>query len=135
MSFARQSMRSEAEFGDLGEEDEPLDLVHLAAQTGGEPALQRDLLDLFIVQAGEFVAHIYALAKVDPAAARDLSHRLNGSARTIGAFRLAGVAAALERDLVCTEGAAPLEPIAAALSRTLLAVETRLRGLPPRRGA
>jgi HPt (histidine-containing phosphotransfer) domain-containing protein len=124
----------EDEMSDLGDRRDPLDLVHLAAQTGGEPALQRDLLDLFIVQSAEFVARIYALARLDPAAASDLAHRLNGSARAIGAFELAGAAAALEGDLAAGDGAEALEPMAAALSRALDAVEAFLRALPPRRG-
>src|SRR5579863_3640758 len=103
-------MHSDDEMSDLGNHGAPLDRVHLAAQTDGDLTLQRDLLDLFIVQSAEFVARICALAEADPAAASDLAHRLNGSARAIGAFDLAGGAAKLEGALVAGDGAAALEP-------------------------
>jgi HPt (histidine-containing phosphotransfer) domain-containing protein len=119
---------------DLGEHDGSLDRVHLAAQTGGDPLLQRDLLDLFIVQSAEFVAQIRGLAKADPAAAGEFAHRVIGSARAIGAFELARAAAEAERALAAGEPAA-LEPMTAALVRALRAVEAYLSDLPPHRDA
>ncbi len=123
------------EIGDFSNRGEPLDRVHLAAQTDGDLALQRDLLDLFIAQSVELIAHMPALADADPAAAGDLAHRLDGSARAIGAFELASAAAALEGALGAGEGAAALEPLAVALRRALNAIEAYLRDLPPHRGA
>ncbi len=129
-------MDSVDEMSDFSDHGESLDLVHLAAQTDGDLALQRDLLDLFIVQSAELIAHMSALADADPAAASDLAHTLDGSARAIGAFELAGAAAELEAALAAGDGAAAaLEPVAAALGRALNAIEAYLRDLPPRRGA
>jgi HPt (histidine-containing phosphotransfer) domain-containing protein len=70
----------------------PLDLDHLARMTGGEKALEREVLELFLTQTGRIMA---TLAD-DPARAATLSHTLKGSARAIGAFRVADNAAALE---------------------------------------
>jgi HPt (histidine-containing phosphotransfer) domain-containing protein len=126
-------MRSDDDASVPGDQSEPIDLVHLGVQTGGEPSLQRDLLDLFIVQSAEFVARIDSLIKVDSTAAADLVHKLKGSARAIGAFELAGAATVLENDIAVGDGNAALEPMFAALERALGAAESCLRGLPPRR--
>jgi len=118
---------------DMSDLDEPrvaLDLAHLAAQTGGDLSLQRDLLDLFILQSAEFFAQMHGLARCDPAAADDLVHRVKGSARAIGAFELSGAAAELECALGPGRGPAPLEPMATALAKTLRAIEAYLRTLP-----
>jgi HPt (histidine-containing phosphotransfer) domain-containing protein len=117
----------------MSELDEPrgaLDLAHLAAQTGGDLSLQRDLLDLFVLQSAEFVAQMRSLARCDPAAAGDLVHRVKGSARAIGAFELSGAAAELECALSAGRGPTALEPLAAALARALSAIEAYLRTLP-----
>ena len=119
----------------MSDTDDPsaaLDLAHLGQQTGGDPRLQRELLDLFVVQSAHLVARLEGLAKADPATARELAHRVNGSARAIGAFELAETAAELERSLA-GNGAARLEPMAAALGRTLEAVAAHLSRLPLRR--
>jgi HPt (histidine-containing phosphotransfer) domain-containing protein len=121
--------------GVLGNADGPLDRCHLAVQTNGDLVLQRDLLNLFIVQAAEFIAHLRALAEVDPSAAGDLAHKMNGSARAIGAFELAAAADELEGTLAAGNGAAALEPLTEALERALNAVEAYLRDLPPHHGA
>lgn len=121
---------SRDEMSDSGDHAEPLDLVHLAAQTGGDLTLQRDLLDLFIKQSAEFVAHMPALAEADPAAASQLAHRVNGSARAIGAFELVAAAVELEGALALSDGPAALGPTTAALGRALNAIEAYLRDLP-----
>jgi HPt (histidine-containing phosphotransfer) domain-containing protein len=128
-------MRSDDDMSVPSHRAEPIDLDHLGAQTGGEPSLQRDLLDLFIVQSAEFVARIHSLVKLDSAAAADLVHKLKGSARAIGAFEFAGAAAVLEDDLATGASDAALEPMFEALEKALGAAEVCLRGLPPRRGA
>jgi HPt (histidine-containing phosphotransfer) domain-containing protein len=112
----------------------PLDFVHLATQTGGDLFLQRDLLDLFLIQAAEFAACLPELAKADPAAAADLAHKLDGSARTIGAFELAGRAAEFERMLARGGEFAAAEPLAHALDGVVRAVKSYLCELAPRLG-
>lgn len=121
--------------GVLGDRGEPLDRLHLAVQTNGDLALQRDLLNLFMVQAVDFVGHLHALAEADPSAARDLAHKMNGSARAIGAFELAAAADEFESALTPGDGVAAFEPLTAALDRALDAVEAYLRDLPPHHGA
>jgi HPt (histidine-containing phosphotransfer) domain-containing protein len=108
------------------------DLAHLAAQTGGDLLLQRDLLDLFVVQSAEFMARLPGLAEADPVRAGDLAHKLEGSARAIGVFELAGAAADLERALATGNEFTAFEPLATALGRALRAVEAYLAKLAPR---
>jgi HPt (histidine-containing phosphotransfer) domain-containing protein len=121
--------------GVLGDRGEPLNRLHLAVQTNGDLALQRDLLNLFMVQAADFVGHLHALAEADPSAACDLAHKMNGSARAIGAFELAAAADEFESALTLGDGVAAFEPLTAALDRALDAVEAYLRDLPPHHGA
>jgi len=64
----------------------PIDLVHLARQTGGDKALETEVLALFARQAREAVARIDAL---DAAARSELAHRLAGAAKAVGAFEVA----------------------------------------------
>src|SRR5919108_1263968 len=72
--------------------DRPVDFDHLKRMTLGEKALEREVLQMFLKQAGRMLD---ALAH-SPAEAGTLTHTLKGSARAIGAFRLADSAAALE---------------------------------------
>jgi HPt (histidine-containing phosphotransfer) domain-containing protein len=60
--------------------------------TAGEQGLEREVLELFLKQTGRLVAALDGL----PAETGALSHTLKGSARAIGAFRLADSAGALE---------------------------------------
>jgi HPt (histidine-containing phosphotransfer) domain-containing protein len=104
----------------------PLDPIHLAAQTGGDLLLQRDLLNLFVAQSAELMA---AMRIANPRAAGDLAHKLSGSARAIGAFELAEAAAKLEGKLDGKEAQTALESVAAALGRALGAIEAYLSEL------
>jgi HPt (histidine-containing phosphotransfer) domain-containing protein len=70
----------------------PLDLDHLVRMTGGEEVLEREVLELFLKQSERIVDALAAR----PAELPTLSHTLNGSARAIGASRVADCAAALE---------------------------------------
>jgi HPt (histidine-containing phosphotransfer) domain-containing protein len=72
----------------------PVDLVHLARQTFGSIELEREVLDLFVRHGDGLVDHI-----ARPAGDRDRAealHRLKGSARGIGAVRVAALAERLE---------------------------------------
>lgn len=71
----------------------PVDLVHLARQTGGDKALETEVLALFARQAREAVARIGSL---DAGERSELAHRLAGAAKAVGAFEVARRAAALE---------------------------------------
>jgi HPt (histidine-containing phosphotransfer) domain-containing protein len=69
-----------------------LDLDHLERMTFGEKALEREVLEMFVAQSARLLE---ALA-TRPAETAALAHTLKGSARAIGAFKVAGCAATLE---------------------------------------
>jgi len=63
-----------------------LDLDHLARYTGGDPALEAELFDLFTRQAESCLAR---LAEADGERDwKDAAHTLKGAARGIGAMAL-----------------------------------------------
>lgn len=74
--------------------ERPIDLVHLSRQTLGDRALETEILTLFVVQARTLVERIGAAD--DGQARSDLAHTLKGSARAVGAFRVAEAAEACE---------------------------------------
>ena len=76
----------------LASKDCPLDLDHLRRMTSGDKELEREVLEMFLKQTSRLVA---ALAD-RPAEAGTLLHTLKGSARAIGAFRVADAADAME---------------------------------------
>ena len=76
----------------LAPDDGPIDLTHLARMTLGDATLERQVLGLFASQATHLIEQLTAL----PAEAGALAHTLKGSARAIGAFRVAECAEALE---------------------------------------
>jgi len=71
---------------------EVIDLDHLRRMALADPALEREVLQMFAVQAGGLIQELATL----PANAAVLAHTLKGSARAIGAARVAEAAAALE---------------------------------------
>lgn len=75
--------------------ERPIDLVHLAAQTMGDKALEAEILQMFAKQARCLVQDI-AGARGETVTA--LAHRLKGSARAVGAFRVASAAERLEAE-------------------------------------
>jgi HPt (histidine-containing phosphotransfer) domain-containing protein len=70
----------------------PLDFGHLERMTLGEKALEREVLEMFVAQSSRLLEALAA----PPAEAGALAHTLKGSARAIGAFKVADRAAALE---------------------------------------
>ena len=90
----------------LAPDDRPIDLVHLARTTLGDRALEREVLQLFDRQSSMLIARMRTAA---PAAVAALAHTLKGSARGIGAWRVARAA-----DLVELAGVSG-EPTAEAL--------------------
>jgi len=73
-------------------DDGPIDIAHLKRMTLGDAGLEREVLAMF---AGQAVRLIEALAAW-PADAAEIAHTLNGSARAIGAFKVAEAAEAFE---------------------------------------
>jgi hypothetical protein len=71
-----------------------IDRAHLAAMTGSDRALQREVLQLFAMQAGMLAVR---MQKAAPAEIGAFAHTLCGSARGIGAWRVADAAEVVER--------------------------------------
>ena len=77
----------------LAPDDRPIDLVHLARTTLGDRGLEREVLQLFERQSTLLIAR---MRSAEPAGIVTLAHTLKGSARGIGAWRVAHAAEALE---------------------------------------
>lgn len=91
-----------------GEFARPIDLVHLARMTLGDRSIEREVLQLFARQSGSLSARI---AGGEPAAVPALAHALKGSARGVGAWRVAAAAEAVE---LAASGPAPARAAATA---------------------
>jgi HPt (histidine-containing phosphotransfer) domain-containing protein len=76
----------------LAPDDGPIDIAHLARMTLGDAGLEREVLAMFSAQAVGLIGRLKAL----PTDTTELAHTLKGSARAIGAFRVADAAEALE---------------------------------------
>ena len=68
-------------------EDRPVDLVHLARYTMGNRSLEREVLRLFCCQSELYVERLRDAE--DSAAWQEAAHTLKGSARGIGAWKVA----------------------------------------------
>src|SRR5262245_55052645 len=73
--------------------DQPIDLTHLSRMTLGDRSLECEVLALFDRQAEMLLPRIRAGA---PAVVAAAAHTLKGSARGIGAWRVASTAEAVE---------------------------------------
>lgn len=73
----------------------PVDLAHLSRQTMGDRDLEREVLSLFLNQA-QVVGE--RMQGATPQERVLLAHGLKGSARGIGAFRVADVAGMVEAE-------------------------------------
>ena len=97
------AMIEEAHNPTLAPIDRPIDLVHLARMTLGDRGLEREVLALFDRQAETLMARMRA---AEPGAVAAVAHAIKGSARGVGAWRVAGAAEAVER--AAATGAAEL---------------------------
>jgi HPt (histidine-containing phosphotransfer) domain-containing protein len=98
-----------------GELGRPIDLVHLARMTLGDRSIEREVLQLFARQSAALAARI---AGAEKAAVPALAHTLKGSARGVGAWRVAATAEAVE---LAATGSAPT--LAAATADLTTAVD------------
>ena len=89
----------------LAPDDGPIDTEHLQRMTLGDAGLEREVLAMFAGQATR-VMHELAAPSSDR---RALVHTLKGSARAIGAFRVAEAAEFLEA--VLQQGDDPSEAL------------------------
>lgn len=71
----------------------PVDLAHLSRQTMGDRDLEREVLRMFIHNARSIIGEIANSVRPD---FRASAHKLKGSARAVGAFRLAEMAESCE---------------------------------------
>jgi HPt (histidine-containing phosphotransfer) domain-containing protein len=74
-----------------------VDLEHLARYTGGDRAIDAEILTLFDNQLREMMTRLSGLADgADWKSWREIAHTLKGAARGVGAFAVADNAASLE---------------------------------------
>ncbi|MDE2266391.1 MAG: Hpt domain-containing protein [Alphaproteobacteria bacterium] len=74
-----------------------VDLAHLARYTGGDDAINAEVLRLFDTQTSEIVDRLQAILDArDAKSWREATHTLKGAARGVGAFMLADAAAFAE---------------------------------------
>ncbi|MGE0847365.1 MAG: Hpt domain-containing protein [Flavobacteriaceae bacterium] len=73
----------------------PVDLVHLARQTFGDPELEREVLRLFVTQSRIYLDRMKAAG--DQRQWFEAAHTIKGSARGIGAWGVAEAAEAAEQ--------------------------------------
>lgn len=105
-------------------DEAPLDRHHLSRMTLGEQALEREVLAMFAAQAKDVTDRLSSA----PANAAELAHTLKGSARSVGAFRLADALEAYEIDLATgIETAATLETVCAEAARARSAIDAILK--------
>jgi HPt (histidine-containing phosphotransfer) domain-containing protein len=76
----------------LAPDDGPIDLAQLQRMTLGDFLLEREVLAMFISQSDRLMRTL----KTRPTEAAALAHTLKGSARAVGATRVAASAAVLE---------------------------------------
>jgi HPt (histidine-containing phosphotransfer) domain-containing protein len=93
-----------------------IDLAHLGRMTLGERSLEAEVLTLFDRQADVLLARMRDCA---PAAVAAFAHTLKGSARGIGAWRVAAAADAVEMNVI----AANAGGVAGAVARLSAAVD------------
>lgn len=76
-----------------------IDLVHLGRQSLGDQSLEMELLELFDRQAARIAAELAMPDLADGACGErsDLAHTLKGSAKAVGAWRVAEAAANYEK--------------------------------------
>lgn len=77
------------------ERPEILDLEHLSRQTMGDEAVQREVAGLFMDQTAKVLKLMRETALVSQRS--DAAHQLKGSARAVGAWRVAEAAEIVER--------------------------------------
>lgn len=76
----------------LAPREAPIDVEHLTRMTLDDAGLRREVLAMFLNQTRELLGSLAAR----PGEGAALAHTLKGSARAIGAFRVAAFAEALE---------------------------------------
>jgi len=94
MAFSSSAAVAEGGFEQPPARRLPVDLNHLHNQTFGDRKLQREVLALFVRHSGEQLGRLKAA--IAPEERREAAHTLVGSARGVGAFSVAYIAAEIE---------------------------------------
>jgi HPt (histidine-containing phosphotransfer) domain-containing protein len=77
--------------------DSAIDLDHLARYTGGDKALNAEILKLFDGQVTEMVGQLRTILQArDAKRWKEVTHTIKGAARGVGAFAMGDAAAAAE---------------------------------------
>jgi HPt (histidine-containing phosphotransfer) domain-containing protein len=107
-----------------------IDETHLERMTLGDRRLEREVLELFVRQTTIMLGRIVG---ADPAMAGASAHTLKGSARGIGAWRVARAAELVESAVAGEGGAAAMDEAVTELKSASLeasaAIGARLSGL------
>ena len=107
-----------------------IDETHLERMTLGDRRLEREVLELFVRQTTIILGRIVG---ADPAMAAASAHTLKGSARGIGAWRVARAAELVESAVAGEGGAAAMDEAVTELKSASLeasaAIGARLSGL------
>lgn len=93
MQLALVNANDSSNAASLAPDDRPIDLVHLARMTLGDRSLEREVLQLFDRQSMLLIGRMRSAAAGNVGA---LAHTLKGSARGIGAWRVARAAEEVE---------------------------------------
>jgi HPt (histidine-containing phosphotransfer) domain-containing protein len=101
----------------------PIDMAHLSQMTLGERSLEIEVLRLFDLQAELLLAR---MREVGPAGVATLAHTLSGSAKGIGAWRVAAAAEAAE---FAVKQSAPLDPAMDGLAASVDEARRAIAGL------
>ena len=105
--------------------DQPIDRTHLFKMTLGDQSLEAEVLRLFERQLAMLLGR---MSVSEPAKLRALAHTLNGSARGIGAWRVAHAAQAVEAAAADPALAEPaIATLRAAIEEAVGAIEQLLR--------
>jgi HPt (histidine-containing phosphotransfer) domain-containing protein len=100
-----------------------IDVAHLTRMTLGDRKLEREVLELFDRQAELLLARMHA---AEPAGVASLAHSLVGSARGIGAWRVAAAAETLNA-AIAAAGQPTLWELTAAIGEARRAIGGLLR--------
>jgi HPt (histidine-containing phosphotransfer) domain-containing protein len=111
----------------IASEQPAIDVAHLSRMTLGDRKLEIQVLELFDRQADLLVAR---MREVEPSGVASLAHTLAGSARGIGAWRVAEAAKALESAVAANRKPA-LAQLTAAVDEARLAICGLLRIAAP----
>jgi HPt (histidine-containing phosphotransfer) domain-containing protein len=123
MAKSSSNRRSMVPASPIAARPSAIDLEHLAHMTLGERSLEIEVLRLFERQAELLLAR---MREVGPEGVAALAHTLSGSAKGVGAWRVAAAAEAAE---CAVKEHAPLDPAMAGLAASVAEARRAIAGL------